>query len=228
MHRSDKKPSATHLLNELNKLRTQQKYLEATQMTLKPLSQVSSELNDLNELECLKIEQDLNLMTFEDRLKHDTFRLHDLIKHVHSEMLSDNGLCKFNAKQYRERIQAIDQQQRELEAKNSKQLTGLKLELSSIENDLRPLMTNLDLLQRTPTIKNKMNAISVLRRAQSAPIDKSDCDDVRCFDRFIKEHHGHTGGWIDEEHLFFIKMKNRYNGNTEQICTAFKTFLIGM
>lgn len=228
MHRSAKKPSATHLLSELNKLRTQQKYLEATQMTLKPVSQTPSELNDLNELECLKIEQELNLATLEERLKHDTFRLHDLIRNVHCEMLNDNGLCRFNAKQYRERIQAIDQQQRELEVKNSKQLTGLKVEYSSIETELGPLMANLDLLQRTPTIKNKINAISVLRRAQSAPIDKSDCDDVRRFDRYVKEHNGHTGGWIDEEHLFFIKMKNKYNGNIAQIFAAFKTFLIGM
>lgn len=201
--------------------------MEATQMTPKPVSHMPSELNELNELECLKIEQDLNLVTLEDRLKHDTFRLRDLICDVHDEMLNDNGLCKFNAKQYRERIQAIDQHQRELEMKNSKQLNCVKLEYSAIENELQPLMSNLDLLQRTPTIKNKVNVISVLRRAHSAPIDKSDCDDVRRFDRYLKEHNGHTGGWIDEEHLFFIKMKNKYNGNIEHICGAFKTFLIG-
>lgn len=229
MHRSDtKKPSSTHLLNELNKLKTQQKYMEATQMILKPVSHMPSELNELNELECLKIEQDLNLVTLEDRLKYDAFRLRDLICDIHCEMLNANGLCKFNAKQYRERIQAIDQHQREFEIKNLKQLNCLKLEYSSIENELQPLMTNLDLLQRMPTtIKNKANVINVLRRAQSAPIDKSDCDDVRRFDRYLKEHGGHTGGWIDEEHLFFIKMKNKYNGSIEQICGAFKAFLIG-
>lgn len=186
-----------------------------------------SELNELNELECFKIEQDLNFVAIEDRLKYDTFRLRDSIRDVHCEMLNADGLCKFNAKQYRERIQTIDQQQRELEIKNSKQLNGLKLEYSSIENELQPLMANLDLLERTPTIKNKVNVISVLRRAQSAPIDKHDCDDVRRFDRYLKEHNGHTGGWIDEEHLFFIKSKNKYSGNIEQICGAFQVFLIG-
>lgn len=228
MHRSNKaKPSSTHLLNELNKLKTQQKYAEATQMILKPVSHMPSELSELNELECFKIEQDLNLVAVEDRLKYDTFRLRDSIRDVHCEMLNADGLCKFNAKQYRERIQAIDQQQRELEIKNSKQLNCLKLEYSSIESELQPLMANLDLLQRTPTIKNKVNVISVLRRAQSAPIDKHDCDDVRRFDRYLKEHNGHTGGWIDEEHLFFIKMKNKYGGSIEEICGAFKAFLIG-
>lgn len=230
MPRPDKKPSSTHLLNELNKLRTQQKYLEATQTVLKPVSHTPSELNDLNELECLKIEQDLNLVALEDRLKHDAFRLRDMIRDVQCEMLNDRGLCKFNAKQYRERVQAIDQYQRELEMKNVKQLNCLKLEYCSIENELQPLMSNLDLLQRTPSkIKSKLNAMTaVRRRAQSAPIDKNDCDDVRRFDRFLKkDNNGHTGGWIDEEHLFFIKMKNKYCGNIEQICAAFQTFLIG-
>lgn len=66
-----------------------------------------------------------------------------------------------------------------------------------------------------------------MRRAQSAPIDKSDCDDVRRFDRYLKEHSGHTGGWIEEEHLLFIKMKNKHSNNIEQICAAFEAFLIG-
>lgn len=163
MQKSEKKPSATYLMNELTKLKTQLKYLEATQMTLKPVSHLPSELNELNELECLKIEQDLNLVTLEDKLKHDAFRLHDLVKDVRCEMLSVDGLCKFNTKQYRERIEVIDQLQRELESKNALQLNTLKSEYCQIEDELLPLMNNLDLMQKTPTIKNQINAISMRR-----------------------------------------------------------------
>lgn len=163
MQKSEKKPSATYLMNELTKLKTQLKYLEATQMTLKPVSHLPSELNELNELECLKIEQDLNLVTLEDKLKHDAFRLHDLVKDVRCEMLSVDGLCKFNTKQYRERIEVIDQLQRELESKNAQQLNTLKSEYCQIEDELLPLMNNLDLMQKTPTIKNRINAISMRR-----------------------------------------------------------------
>lgn len=163
MQKSEKKPSATYLLNELTKLKTQLKYLEATQMTLKPVSHLPSELNELNELECLKIEQDLNLVTLEDKLKHDAFRLHDLVKDVRCKMLSVDGLCKFNTKQYRERIEVIDQLQRELESKNAQQLNTLKSEYCKIEDELLPLMNNLDLMQKTPTIKNRINAISMRR-----------------------------------------------------------------
>lgn len=227
MHKSEKRPSATFILQELTKLKTQQKYLEATQMTLKPISHIPSELNELNDLECLKIEQDLNLTTMVDKLKHDAFQLTDMITTLRTEMLTDDGLCKFNTKQYRERVEIIDQKQRELETKNIQQQKHLKLEYDKIENELQPLMYNLDLLQKSSTLKtNKINALS-MRRVQSAPIDKSDCDDVRRFDRYVQEYNGHTGGWMDEEHLLFIKMKNKHNNNMEQICLAFKAFLIG-
>lgn len=226
MQKTDKKMSATHLLNELTKLKTQQKYLEATQMTLKPISQNPAELNELNELECLKIEQDLNLAALVDKLKHDSFRIRDLVREFRCEMLNEESLCKFNTKQYRERIEMIDQQQRELEKKNVELLKQLKLEYCNIEDEIIPLMNNLDFLQKSSTIRNKITAFNV-RRAQSAPIDRSDCDDVRRFDRFLKEHDGHTGGWIQEEHLLFVKMKNKHNNDIGQIYAGFKAFLIG-
>lgn len=226
MQRSDKKPCATHLLNELTKLKTQQKYLEATQTVLKPVSCIPSEASELNDLDCLKVEQELNIAALTDRLKYDVFRLRDSVKDFHNEMLNESSLCTFNTKQYRDRIEVIDRQQRELETKNLAQLKQLKLEYCNIESDLLPLMNNLDLLQTTSTIKNKISVLNV-RRAQSAPIDKSDSDDVRRFDRFLKEHDGHTGGWIEEEHLLFVKLKNKHSNNIEQMCAAFRAFLIG-
>ena len=225
MQRTDKKPSATHLLGELTKLKTQQKYLEATQITLKPVSQTASEASELNDLECLKIEQDLNTVALTDKLKHDAFRLNDMVNDFRNEMLNVTSLCKFNTKQYRERIEIIDQQQRELDAKNVDQLKQLKMDYCNIESELLPLMCNLDLLEKRPTIKNKISALN-MRRVQSAPIDKTDSDDIRRFDRFVKEH-GHTGGWIQEEHLLFVKLKNKHNDSIEQICAAFQAFLVG-
>lgn len=226
MQRSDKKPSATHLLGELTKLKTQQKYLEATQVTLKPVSNTPSEASELNDFECLKIEQDLNTAAITDKLKHDAFRLRDMVKEFRSEMLNVDSLCKFNTKQYRERIEIIDQQQRELDAKNLDQLKKLKMEYCKIESELLPLMNNLDLVEKMPTIKNKISALN-MRRVQSASIEKTDSDVVRRFDKYLKEHNGHTGGWIQEEHLLFVKLKNKHNNSIEQICEAFQAFLVG-
>lgn len=226
MQRCDKKPTATHLLSELTKLKMQQKYLEATQVTLKPISHTPSEASELNDLDCLKIEQDLNIAALTDKLKYDAFHLREMVKEVHNEMLNESSFCKFNTKQYRERIEMIDQQQRELDAKNLEQLKQLKLEYCNIECELLPLMNNLDFLQTMPTIKNRINAVSMLR-VHSAPIDKSDSHDVRQFDRYSKENGGHTGGWIQEEHLLFVKLKNKHNNNIEQIREAFQAFLVG-
>lgn len=231
MQKSERKISATNLLSELTKLKSQQKYLEATQMILKPVSHTATEAAELDTLDFMKIEQDLNVSAFTDKLKYDTAHIRDIIEEFRCEMLNKESLCKFNTKQYRERIEEIDQRLRHLEMKNQQQLKQLKMEYCNIESDILPLMNGLDLLQKTPvngSIGHKLNAHSTLRRAVSAPIDKTDSEDVRRFDRFLKEHDGHTGGWIEEEHLLYVKMKNKYKDNIDQICNGFRVFYVGM
>lgn len=233
MQKTEKKISATNLLSELTKLKSQQKYLEATQMVLKPVSKTVAEIAELDALDYMKIEHDLNVATFTDKLKFDAKHIRNLIDEFQNEMLNKESLCKFNTKQYRDRIETIDHCIRNLEAKNQQQLKQLKLDYCNIESDVVPLMNGLDLLQKSPmgnAIVRKLNAQSTMnmRRAISAPIDKDDSDDIRRFDRFLKEHHGHSGGWNNEEHLLFVKMKNKYKDNIEQICNAFRVYYVGM
>lgn len=231
MQKSEKKVSATNLLSELTKLKSQQKYLEATQLILKPVSQTTTEAAELQTLDCTKIEHELNVAAFTDKLKYDAIHVRHLIDDFRVEMLNKDGLCKFNTKQYRERIENIDQRLRNVAVKNQQQLKQLKLEYCNIESDVLPLMHNLDLIQNSSVNTNlgrKLSAQSALRRAVSAPIEKNDSDDVRLFDRFLKEHNGHTGGWTDEEHLLYVKMKNKYKDNSEQICNAFRVYFVGM
>lgn len=231
MHKSEKKVSATNLLSELKKLKSQQKYLEATQVILKPVSQTAAEAAELETLDYMKIEHELNVAAFTDKLKYDAIHVRQLIEDFRVEMLNKDGLCKFNTKQYREKIENIDQRLRNLDVKMHQQLKQLKLEYCNIESDVLPLMHNLDLIQNSSAninLARKLSAQSALRRAVSAPIEKNDSDDVRRFDRFLKEHNGHTGGWIDEEHLLYVKMKNKYMDNLEQICNAFRVYFVGM
>lgn len=231
MQKSERKVSATNLLSELTKLKAQQKYLEATQVLLKPHSQTATEAAELDTLDCMKIEHELNVATVTEKLKHDAIHVRDLVANFRCEMVNKDGLCKFNTKQYRERIEDIDQRLRNVTTQNQQQLKQLKLEYCNIESDVLPLMHNLDLIQNSSANANlgrKLSAQSTLRRAVSAPIEKNDSDDVRRFDRFLKEHNGHTGGWIDEEHLLYVKMKNKYKDNLEQICNAFRVYFVGM
>lgn len=231
MQKWEKKVSATNLLSELTKLKSQQKYLEATQVTLKPVSQTATEAAELDALDYLKIEHELHIAAFTDKLKYDAIHVRDLIEDFRREMLNKDGLCNFNTKQYRERIEDIDQRLRNVAVKNQQQLKQLKLEYCNIESDVLPLMHNLDLIQNSSANANlgrKLSAQSTLRRAVSAPIEKNDSDDVRRFDRFLKEFNGHTGGWIDEEHLLYVKMKNKFKDNLEQICNTFRIYFVGI
>lgn len=231
MQKSEKKVSATNLLSELTKLKLQQKYLEATQVILKPVSQTVTEAAELDALDCMKVEHELNVAAFTDKLKYDAMHVRDLIDDFRCEMLNKDSLCKFNTKQYRERIEDIDQRLRDVAIQNQQQLKQLKLEYCNIESDVLPLMHNLNLIQNSlanAKLGRKLSAQTMLRRAFSAPIEKNDSDDVRRFDRFLKEHNGHTAGWIDEEHLLYVKMKNKYKDNMEQICNAFRVYFVGM
>lgn len=231
MQKSVKKVSATNLLSELTKLKSQQKYLEATQVILKPVSQTATEAAELDTLDFMKIEHELNVAAFTDKHKYDAINVRDLMENFRREMLNKDGLCNFNTKQYRERIEDIDQRLRNVAAKNQQQLKQLKLEYCNIESDILPLMHNLDLIQNSSVNENlgrKFSVQSTLRRAISVPIEKNDSDDVRRFDRFLKEHNGHTGGWIDEEHLLYVKMKNKFKENLVQICNAFRIYFVGM
>lgn len=233
MQNTNKKLSATNFLSELTKLKTQQKYLEATQIVLKPQNCSPTESTELNELEHQKLEQEMSWASFAQKVKSDTLHIRDLLREFRIEMMNKDGLCKFSTKQYRERIQLIDQQLRDAETKNIELLRQLKLEYCSIESELLPVMSKLDLLQtpQTPSaIGRKASAYATkmnVRRAVSAPIEKSDSDDVKKFDKYLRENCGHTGGWIDEEHVLFLKLKNKYRTNIEQICNAFKLFYVG-
>lgn len=232
MQKTVKKVSATNLLNELGKLKTQQRYLETTQALLKPVSQTQSEYAELNDIECLKIEQDLNLAAFADKLKYDTLHIRDTIDAFRTEMLHEMGLHRYHTKQYREQIELIDQQLRDADTANCEQVKRLKLEYCDIESELLPLMANLDFMEKpiVPTAigrKASTNVALSMRRVHSAPIDRTDLDDIRQFDRFVVEHHGHTGGWNSEEHALFVKMRNKFKTNIEEICAGLKVFHIG-
>lgn len=232
MQKTDKKPSATSLLNELAKLRAQQKYLETTQATLKPHSQSHCEYAELNEIECMKIEQDLNLGTFANRLKYDTLHIRDTINGFRAEMLHPTALSKFHTKQYREQIELIDQQLRATVSANGAQLKRLKLEYSDTESELVPLMVNLDVLERcaAPAAVGRRPSAGIalsMRRVHSAPIERADLDDVRRFDRFVVEHDGHAGGWSSEEHAAFVRMRNKFRADVEEMCAGLRALYIG-
>lgn len=232
MQKPEKKMSALNFLTELGKLKTHQKYLESTQAQLKPISQSQSECADLNDIECMKIEQALNITAFADKIKYDALHVRNVINEFRNEMLHASGLYKFNTKQYREQIVAIDQQLRDMDKTNCEQVRRLKLEYCNIESELIPIMANLDFMEKStvPAARSRRTSANValnMRRVHSAPIDRTDSDDVRQFDRYVLQHNGHMGGWNNEEHALFIKMRNKLKGNIEEICSGLKVFYVG-
>lgn len=223
--------SAINLLNELKKLKSQQKYLEAMQMSLQPITETIDESRQLNEIEKLKIVQELNWKQFKEKIINDVEHVKNVLNDFKRNMMNEEAIKNHTVKEYRERIQEIDTILCQYEEQNINDLKHLKAEYCEISDTLASINTT-NLLINSPLsvrcmINDSMRAINV-RKALSAPVNRAQCNDVRQFDKFLNDHNGHTGGWQDEEHHIFIKMKIKYKKNIEQICDALKAILIGL
>lgn len=230
MSKAGGKASAISLLNELKKLKSQQKYLEAMQKALRPVTHAVDEAVDLNEVEKLKIEHELNWTGFRERVADDIEHAADLVKHFKADMMNEAALAKHPVKEYRERVQEIDCALRHAETKNISELRRAKAEHCEISGALASMyMTNL-LINSPLSARGMINEpirSDGVRAALSAPVNRSECSDVRHFDKFLNDHKGHTGGWLEEEHRAYIKMKYKYRKNIDQICESLSGLLVG-
>lgn len=232
---SKKRPTATGILCEFLKLKSQQKYLEAAQLPVfdtkgKYNAGIATTLDctaTLTEIRDLKSELDTQLPVFKLNCRNDLESVLSRLSSFKSTMLNPTGMHRFNTKEYREEVVAIDQAFRELSVMNVSKLTQLKKEFCAAESNLLLAGAQAELLHEGHKVRPIM-AFSTMRRITASPIDKSDSEDVRQFDDFVRAHKGHTGGWIEEQHNLFVKLKSKYKENMEQIVAGMQAVISGM
>lgn len=223
------KSGAVAILAEIMKLKSQQKYLEASQMTMNARTYVApDEISQINELENLKVELEINLSTFERETRGQTARALDQMKTFGETMLKPSSLQQYNTRQYREQVLQVDRTLREACERNADDLKRLHDEYIDIEDELQAL-SNGNLMrqpQKVAPAAAKCRAMTI-RQAMSAPIDRIDNEDVKQFERFVGETGGHSAGWCDEEHKLFTKLRSKYKNNVERICAELMPVLTG-
>lgn len=227
----DKRPrtGATAILSELIKLKSHQKYLDASQMTLNPHKFDSKEeMAQINDVENLKTELDINLLAFVRDMHNETVHVMAQLKEFQATMLKPASVQQYNIKQYREQLFQLDRVMREADERNAMELKCLRHEYGGMEEELAALANENLLRQHRKSLHGKRNGVTMMRAAVSAPIDRNDNDDIKQFDRFVNERGGHTGGWSDEEHHLFIKLRTKYKSNIERICMEVQTVLAGV
>lgn len=221
----------TPTLNEFNKLKSHQKYLEATQKLLdfgKKCRDASSDQYLTTELNNIKDQ----LTTETDRYKNQKFtdveELVSVMRHFKDTMLNKEGLQQFDTKQYRDQVIYIDQKFREMLHLNTVCLTELKRHYAEIEARLLPADVFLREIKMNNSAFASMHHTSIMRQVAAKPADRDDNADVKKFLDYLVANNGHSGGWLDEEHNLFLKLKRKYGDNSEQIFMSFRHIVPGL
>lgn len=211
------KLSATALVCELVKLKSQEKYLESSQLPIHLKELTIGDIAELTEINNLQDQLNKNIPTFKLNLKNELETITSTIKSFQSIIPNPDNILQYNTKEYRDRIIFIDQTFRKILQKNIEQLSQLKIEYCELETTVLP--TNYLLNETNKICPNLTNVIS---NGLVKPIDKEDNVDIKKFDDFLVANNGHTGGWNDEEHFLFLKLKTKYKDNIDQIVMSIK------
>lgn len=222
--------SSTGFLCEIAKLKSQQKYLEATQSPLEFKGLSDKEKFIVSEAIDVKSQLDTTFMTYKDQRKIDLSELANCIKDFKDRMMTIDGIHKFNTKEYRDQIIYIDQTFRQMLTDNITELNKLKTEFTAIQDSLSPSTAAMlhDCQKMVPSSMYYATSMAIMKHAAAKPIQKCDNDDCKNFFDFLRIHHGHSGSWLDEEHYLFVKIKNKYRDNLDRIILAVRDVLSGL
>lgn len=226
--RSNARPSA--VITELIKLKSQQKYLDANQVTLNPhkCRTAKEDVAQINELENLKTELEINFAAFCRAKERSTGHAVANVKEFIGTALTPAHLEQLNMKQYRSQVLSVDRLLRETSQQTAGELVELRAEFTIMEDKLASTMANGILLrQHEQLLSGNWRAACTMRHAISAPIERVDSDEVRQFDRFAAETGGRTGAWGDEAHQLFVKLRTRFRNDVDRICVELGPMLTG-
>lgn len=221
----------TPTLNEFNKLKSQQKYLEATQKLLdfgKKYGDSSSDQHLTTELNNIKDQLMSETDTFKNQKFTDVEELVSIIRHFKNTMLNKEGLQQFDTKQYRDQVIYIDQKFREMLHLNKVCLTVLKRQYAEIEARILPADVFLREIKDNNSAFASIHRTSIMRQVATKPAERDDNADVKKFLDYLVANNGHTGGWMEEEHNLFLKLKRKYGDNSEQIFMSFRHIVPGL
>lgn len=211
------KLSTTAIVCELVKLKSQQKYLESTQLPIH-LNELSLEdVTTLTEINNLQEQLKNRIPTFKLNLTNELEAVSSTISSFKSIITNPDNILQYHTKEYRDRIILIDLSFRKILQSNIEQLKMLKEEFCDLETKVLPGNNLLN-----ETIKICPSLTNLTGKGMLKPIDKDDNVDIKKFDDFLVANNGHTGGWNDEEHFLFLKLKTKYKENIDQIVMSIK------
>lgn len=212
------KRSETTKVCELVKLKYQQKYLESSPIHLSELS--VEDMVCITEINSLQAQLKDQICEFKENLRNEVDKISSTISSFKNIMTNP---LQYNTKEHRDQLLFIDQTLHSVIETNFKRLNFLKKEFCELETNVVPEYFSLnDTVKMCPN-----NRVSQMGRIDKR-MEKDDIDDIKKFDDFlVLNNNGHTGGWNDEEHFLFLKLKTKYKENIDQIVMSMKHIIGG-
>ncbi|KAJ6637029.1 Coiled-coil domain-containing protein 112, partial [Pseudolycoriella hygida] len=208
-----RKLSATAIFSEFIKLKSQQKYLESTQLLIRSDELSLEDIAILTDINNLQEQLKTQVPIFKLNLKNELETVLATIKSFKDLISNPDNILQYDTKEYRDRIIHIDQTFRNVLQRNFEQISQLKEEFCEMETTVLPATYLLNESSKIcPTVANTTSCRGLLKL-----IDKDDNVDVKKFDDYLLANNGHTGGWNDEEHFLFLKLTAKYKDNVDQI-----------
>lgn len=228
-NKSKEKLSPTILLCRLTQLKAQQKYLDAT----KPIFdakhfQLSAEHDAIANIENTDQKLTNDFQNFCREKTNDIRSLTSVINEFSKTMISLDSVQKYKTNEYRDRAIAIDKHFCNQLQQNNETYLFLQEKYSDIDKELREIVSDpLIASEMTTKICPAFSIRATVKHSTKFPIDRSDNDAVRKFDEFLCAHKGYTGGWTDEEHNIFVKLKLKYKTNMMRIVECMQNLMPG-
>lgn len=224
---TSKRPTPTAINLELQKLKSQQKFLEAAQKTLDfqrkyPNDDIAAAL--VTEANNIRDDLQEKLSVYAQQSHADLLELQSLLREFKGTMLGPQALEKFDNKQYRDQILLIDRRFRDMNMANETELTTLRVQYAAIESTMPAADVFLQEYHSTRWTSRRQHHQSPVRKG---PVSRADNADVQRFLDYLAQHNGHSGGWSDEEHNLFVKLKRKYRDNMERITDSFRSIVVG-
>lgn len=221
-----KKPTATSILCELARLKSQQNFLQKTQSSIQMIdvnpSEDVEEHKLLTEIDKLQNYNKTDFPKTKHEAKHLITDIFENITNFETHMMSSDCIRNVHVIAYRDEVIKMDSNLTEISNSISLKNEILKAKYKEIEATLQPTEA---LLRDIP--KHVISKQKSIQDVVKNPISETACAEIKTFDNFLKNCGGHSGSWNDEKHNIYVKFKNKYKSNIERIVECVNIILPG-
>ncbi|CAH0773522.1 unnamed protein product [Bemisia tabaci] len=144
-------------------------------------------------------------------MEKSTLPLIDAFKDIKKESSLNNveNLKNLDLSSFKKKMIAFEKELSDLDQMFTITLKKLSVESDELEEEIGELQRNLEPVDALGTAVLKPFSISTI-----PPAIASKYPEVEQFQKYLKDWGGHSGGWTDEDHEVFLRLRAKHNPNS--------------